>query len=140
MSKDGVFYKQIQDIFQQIFENKNLVTQYRFGRTDFREVEYSLPDFNVYSEARRVQISFVPLNRGENLSERWERMHRHEYGVYVDRRPFGIIKRLPKREFIFFTKPYDSRERFIDNAIRSTLNQFDNVIESFEPGMAGEVR
>lgn len=135
MTKDGHFHKILFEIFQQIFENKNLVITRKSGRTDYREVEYSLPDFSVSSEARNITLYFIFRNVSESLTERQERLHRHEYDIYLNDDRIGMVKRLPKREVIFFTKPYDSRERFVDNALKNAISNFGSVNQSFEPGM-----
>lgn len=140
MSKDSAFYEQLQHAVHEIFENKNLVISRKTLREDFRAVDYFLPDFSAMSETRDLAVLFSPQFQGDNLSERWERIHRHEYQLFMDSHALGKIQRLPKREFIFYTKPYNSRERFVDNAIRNVLSQFDNVTERFEPGLAGETR
>lgn len=140
MSKDASFYTTLRQIFGEIFENKSLVIARRNGRKDFREVDYLLPEFSTVSEGRDVSISFIGNYKGNNLSERWEKVHRHEYLIFMGRELVAVVCRLPRREITFFDKPYNGEQRFVYNAIKSICSEFDNVLESFEPGLLGEYK
>lgn len=140
MSEDGVFHNTMKHIFEEIFENKKLVKMLRLGRSDYNEVQYSLPEFWDTSEVRGINVLFRANRSSGNLSELWERSHNHEYVIWSNNQAIGLVRRLPKREFIYFIKPYSQNEIFVDNAIQSALSRFDNVKVRFEPGLLGEIR